>query len=355
MRGRFSWWYDSDGNAFHGGGGGVGGLNIDEAWVRLPALGGRWIFGRQYGGQDYETGAANPSLALGVGYYTGAALTGIRADYDITKYISATGLVQMDDNGTNLVAGGGGNVAGVARVDVDVPWWKNSAGDPRIKLGFQTVGHWANSAGIAAGGLKAFNDGTSSKEWSVGADIWVDVLKGFRAEYVNTYQDVAGNHPDNFGDNDGSAEGAAVYATLGILETPTFKLDVSGGLVEDDFNLSSSIITNPYTPVASGTFALFDRPVILARRGANTGPTQGYDINLRWMVGSRPLQLRFAGSTKKADTFNWLAYGAFPIVQTGHGDLTLSGGYIDVDAGHALRPATKGGVTAVRLSTSFAF
>ncbi|MBI2301769.1 MAG: hypothetical protein HYU66_22935, partial [Armatimonadetes bacterium] len=338
---------------------GPGALNIDEAWVRLPGLGGRWIFGRQYAGQDYETGAANPSLALGVGYYTGAALTGIRGQVDVGNSVLLTGLVQADDN-PNAPGGLGSNMAAVGRADVTLPWWKNSAGEPRVKMGFQTVKALGNTATLVA--PKRFNDNQQSREWSVGADLWVDVLKGLRVEYVNTYRDVNGKPPNRSGSADNDAQ--AIYAELGVLETPTFKLDIKGGAIAKDFELSHSIVTNPYTEVSSPAFALFDRPVLIDSRwnggvapvtAQGIGPTQGYDINLRWMIGSRPLLLRFAGSTLKRDAFNWMGYAALPLVQTAKGDVSISGGYIDVDATSPLRGFTKGGVSAVRVQGSFAF
>lgn len=354
MRGRFSWWYDTDANRFHGSvarKAGLGNLGIDEAWVRLPALGGKWIFGRQYAGQDYETGEANPSLGLGTGYYTGAALTGIKGEYQLGKNVKVTGLVQADDN-NNILPSGGANLAGVLRADIDIPWFKKD-GEPRFKVGFQTVGNAPNNTAAAAAG-KLFNDGTRSSEWSVSADLWVDLLKGLNVEYTNQFRLANGLYPD-LADADSNSEAQLVYATLGVLDTPTFKLNVKGGLVEDDFNLSHSIVTNPYVQTASGTFALFDRPVILSPLAAQMGPSQGFDVDFAWMIGSRPLQLRFAGSTRNKDLFNWMLYGEFPIVQTANGNVSVGGGYVDTDAGHPLAGAGGGGVSAVRITGKFGF
>ncbi|MCZ7599324.1 MAG: hypothetical protein M5U09_18670 [Gammaproteobacteria bacterium] len=154
MRGRFSWWYDTDGNPFHGQlGARQGGLNtlgVDEAWVRLPGLGGRWIFGRQYAGRDYETSDANGALGLGTGYYTGAALTGIRAQYGLGSFGGLTVLAHADDNvlsGLGFANGAlNANIAGVARWDVDLPWFRDADGSANVKLGFQSVAMFPSMA-----------------------------------------------------------------------------------------------------------------------------------------------------------------------------------------------------------------
>lgn len=369
MRGRFSWWYDSDGNPFHGKFGsrqaGLNGLGIDEAWVRLPGLGGRWIFGRQYAGQNYETGEADPALGLGTGYYTGAALTGIRAEYGLGSFGNLTLLAQADDNvisGPGVLNGAlNANIAGVARWDVDLPWFKDADGSPNVKLGFQSVAHFPSNAGnVGQFGTKAFNDGTSSREFAVSANAWVDVLKGLSIEYTNQFKNVTGiNGPDL--DGDLTAEGQAVYAELGILDTPTFTLGIQGGLVEDDYNLSTSIITNPYVPAAVGVFALADRPVILDSFGnaGGVGPTQGFAVDFGWNIGNRTLAIRGAGSTRRLDLFNWMVSASFPIVQTGNGNVTIDGIYADVDGGHVLNPfgafGTSNGTVGVRVKGGLSF
>lgn len=385
MRGRFSWWYDSDGNPWHGRigqGTGIQAVGIDEAWVRLPGLGGRWIFGRQYAGQDYETGEANRALGLGTGYYTGAALTGIRAEYGLGSFGEVTVLAQADDHFSNVTgypaafatpfgAPVGGvdntpNIAGVARLDVGLPWWRNSAGEPKVKVGIQTVAHAAKRVTSPAGiTIKRFNDGNMSREFSASLDVWVDVLKGLHVEYTNQFQDADGNNGP-IGDftflPDFTAEGQVVYAELGVLETPTFKLDLNGGIVGDDFSLSHSILTNQYTQTASGTFALFDREVMLDSPANSFGYTQGVDAELQWMIGSRPLRIRGAFSTRENDLFNWSLYGSFPIVQTSNGDISISGGYASVESAHALGDravgaaySTDNGVMGARVSGGFAF
>ena len=369
MRGRFSWWYDSDGNPWHGGlaarQGGLNTLGIDEAWVRLPGLGGKWIFGRQYAGQDYESGDMNRGLGLGTGYYTGAALTGIRAMYGLGSFGNLTVLAQADDHmssGVGALNGGlNANVAGVARLDVDFPWFKDADGSPNVKLGFQSVAMFPNNAAsVGALGTKRFNDGTSSREFAVSANAWIDVLKGLSIEYTNQFKNVTGVLGPDL-DGDLTAEGQAVYAELGILDTPTFTLGVQGGLVEDDYNLSTSIITNPYVPAAVGVFALADRPVILDSFGnaGGVGPTQGFAADFGWNIGDRTLKIRGAASTRQLDLFNWMVSAAFPIVQTGKGDVTISGIYADVDGGHVLNPfgapGTSNGTVGVRLTGNFAF
>ncbi len=370
MRGRFSWWYDSDGNPYHGKFGsrqaGLNGLGIDEAWVRLPGLGGRWIFGRQYAGQDYETGASDAGLGLGTGYYTGAALTGIRAEYGLGTFGNLTLLAQADDNvasGLGVLNGAlNANVAGVARLDVNLPWFEDADGSPNVKLGFQSVGMYPNNAGsVGQFGTKAFNDGTSSREFAVSANAWIDVLKGLSIEYTNQFRNVTGVGPGPDLDGDGTAEGEAIYAELGILDTPTFTLGVQGGLVDHDFNLSTSVITNPYVPLANGVFALADRPVILDSAGnfGGVGPTQGFAVDFGWNIGSRQLKIRGAGSTRKLDLFNWMVAASFPVVQTGKGDISVSGIYADVDGGHMLNPfgapGTSNGTVGVRVTGAYSF
>ncbi|NUQ00883.1 MAG: hypothetical protein HUU35_13620, partial [Armatimonadetes bacterium] len=366
MRGRFTWWYDSDGNQHHGRVGtrqaGLQTLGIDEAWVRLPGLGGRWIFGRQYAGQDYETGEAIPQLGLGTGYYTGAALNGIRAQYGLGTFGGVTLLAQADDNIIGGVPGGvlNANVAGVARWDVDLPWWKSDEGEPFVKLGFQTVGHYANNAAPnGAAVAKRFNDGSRSSEWSGSIDLFVNVLKGLHVEYTSQFQDNAGNSgPEGPFDANVDAEGQVYYGELGILDTPTFLLNLKGGLVETDYSLSHSVITNPYVPFGEGVFGLFEKPIILDSfyNFGGVGPTQGFDVDFRWMIGSRPLKIRWAGSTRRLDLFNWMVYGSFPIVQTGKGDVSISGGYVDVDPGHLFAPVGgSSGVVGVRVAGGFSF
>lgn len=375
MRGRFTWWYDTDGNQHHGSGAvGLSGLGVDEAWVRTPGLGGKWIFGRQYAGQDYETGEAKRGLGLGTGYYTGAALTGIRAQYGLGSFGRLTVLTQADDAAFiggrgNAAQGSGVNLAGVARLDVPFTFWKNHKGEPKIKVGFQTVGHMpsktASAGGVGTLGVKSFNDRTSSHEFSISADVWVDVLKGLHLEYTRVFTDINGNKPlYNSGTGfmaaaPGTTKAQAFYGTLGVLETKTIKLNVAGGVADRDFRLSHSVLTNPYVP-ASGVFALFDRPVIVDSRGYSNfvvaGPTQGFDVNFSWKIGSRPLQIRWAGSSRNKDTFNWMVHAAFPIVQTGKGNVTVDGGYVDVDRFHGLGNGTgKTGVVGARLTGSFSF
>lgn len=355
MRGRVTWWYDSDANQHHGlQSAGLAGLGVDEAWVRLPGLGGKWIFGRQYAGQDYESGAATPALGLGTGYYTGAALTGIRAEYGLGTFGKLTLLAQADDSAASGVGGGilNANVAGVARWDVDFPWFKKAGGEPLIKLGFQTVGHMPNNN--AAGIGKGFNDGTRSSEWSISANAYVNVLKGLKLEYTSQFRNEIGTTPDLNLDTD--ADGQVIYAELGILDTPTFELAVKGGLVEQDYTLSHSILTNPYTR-ANGVFTLMDRPVMLDSFINQFGPTQGFDVDFKWNIGSRPLKVRWAGSTRRLDLFNWAIGGSFPLVQTGKGDVSIQAIYADVDPGHALNVAglTSQGVMGVRLVGGFSF
>ncbi len=363
MAGRFTWWYDSDDNVFHGGllrgPGGLNKLGIDEAWVKLPALGGRWIFGRQYAGQDYETGEAVRSLGLGTGYYTGAALTGVRANYSIGDNVELTLLGQIEDHGgtgpTAARPAAGifsGNAAGVVRADIDLPWWTDENGDPKVKVGLQTVGHFPNRAFGTPEGMKVFNDGTRNSEWSASADLWVDVLQGLHVEYTNQFRSNDGSKGPDF-DGDLDAEGQSVYAELGILDDwNNFSLSVGGGIVEDDYTLTDSIITNPYLLNAGGiTFGLFDRPVILDSFRNGIGPSQGFDAHITYMIGSRPLEIRWAGSTRNADLFNWMVYGQIPIVQTSNGNVTIGGGFIDVDAGHALGTNT----VAVRVTAGFGF
>lgn len=368
MRGRLSWWRDTDGNQHHGAGraGGLQAIGLDEAWVRLPGLGGRWIFGRQYAGQDYESGAANMALGLGTGYYTGGALTGIRAEYGLGSFGNLTLLAQADDNAATA-GQPASNVAAVGRLDVGLPWWKDAEGEPKVKIGFQTVGNYPNGIpGVAAPGAfstKAFNDGFASTEWSFSADLALAVLKGFRLEYTNQVRYANGLFPDG-PDVDTNSEAQVIYATLGILDTPTFTLDLKGGLVEDDFALSHSIISNPYLGTGSSVFALMDRPVILdsmanEAAGAVTGPTQGFDVDFGWNIGKRQLKIRWAGSTRNNDLFNYMVAGSFPIVQTGKGDVTVSAVYANVEGGHALGDGTAAsrnqGVVGARLSGSFNF
>jgi hypothetical protein len=336
---------------------GLAEIGIDEAWVRLPAVGGRWIFGRQYAGQDYETGESNPMLGMGTGYYTGAALTGIKGMYDLGNYVDLTVLAQADDNNVAL-----GNMAGVARVDIDVPWFKTGEGDPLFEVGFQTVGHYPGGGFPVATILpRGFNSNTYSTEWSFSADLMVNVLKGLHVEYTNQVRQANGLFPDLpfalGGDANTDSEGQAIYGTLGILDTPTFTLDVAGGLVEQDFNLGDSILTNPYVSTASAAFALFDRPVILSPKVQNFGPSQGFDIHLTWNIGDRPLALRWAGSTLNNDSFNWMVYASIPVVQTSNGNITVGGGYVDVEDGTGLAPAHAlgGPTTAVRVQGGFNF
>lgn len=364
MRGRFSWWYDSDGNQHHGkiGGGprgnaGLAAIGIDEAWVRLPGLGGRWIFGRQYAGQDYQTGDSNPSLGMGTGYYTGAALTGIRGQYDIGKHVVLTGMVQADDNFSNF-AGLGGNVAAVGRLDATIPWWKTSKGEPLVKVGFQSVGHVPNTAAaVPLGAVKRYNDGTRSGEWSITGDLWLNVLKGFRIEYTNQLKAANGANPiaDPYAGpvRDTSNNAQSVYAELGVLKTPTFTLNVAGGLIEEDFQLSHSIFSNPYVPIASGAFALFDAPTVLTppALGAFGLASQGFDVHFTWNIGKRPLKIRWSGSTFNRDPFNYMIYGELPLVMTDRGNVSIGGGYINVAPTHVLGAST----TAVRVTGGFSF
>lgn len=354
-KGRVTFWYDSDGNRFHGRSfagrqAGMSELGIDEFWVKTSALGGRWMFGRQYGGGvDDRTGEAVYPLGLGTGYYTGAALNGIRGEYNLGKLVHLTGLVQADDNvATPFLSA---NVYGVGRADLTVPFWKHRNGDPRIKVGAMVVSSYPNITPTVV--TKAFNDGTASREFSMSADLWLDVLKGFQFEYTNQFKNTFGFGPDL--DGDGKAEGQSLYAKLGILETKTFKLEVDGGYVEDDYNLSYSAMTNPYVLTAGGiTNALFDRPIMFtspALQFANGAPTQGFDVHFTWKIGQRPLAIRWAGSSRKADAFNWMIYGSFPVVVMDQGVVSVGAGYIDVDPIHPLGKNT----VAARVQASFGF
>jgi len=195
----------------------------------------------------------------------------------------------------------------------------------------------------------------------VSANAWIDVLKGLSIEYTNQFRNVTGVGPGPDLDGDGTAEGEAIYAELGILDTPTFTLGVQGGLVDHDFNLSTSVITNPYVPLANGVFALADRPVILDSAGnfGGVGPTQGFAVDFGWNIGSRQLKIRGAGSTRKLDLFNWMVAASFPVVQTGKGDISVSGIYADVDGGHMLNPfgapGTSNGTVGVRVTGAYSF
>lgn len=362
---RVTLWYDSDNNRFHGASArqaGMASLGIDEAWVKTPGLGGRWIFGRQYAGQDYETGEAKCALGLGTGYYTGAALTGIRGQYNLGKHVTITGLVQADDNTspTALVGGVVGanaaNLTGIARGDISLPWLKDKAGKDGVKIGIMSVGNLPNNnAAIApaAGAWKLFNDGTGSREFSISADLHVNVLKGLDVEYTNQYRQANGTNPDV--NLDGNANAQSVYAKLGVLNTPTFKLSVAGGVVAEDESLSYSIFNNPYQANALGTAnSLFTRPNILGSfvsQPVQGAPTQGFDVNFTWNLGNRPLNVRWAGSTRRADLFNWMVYGEYPLVETGAGNVKVGLGFIDVDPGHPLG----GNTVAANLSAGFRF
>lgn len=353
VRGRFSWWYDSDQNPYHGNGAnGLGNIGIDEAWVRLPGLGGEWIFGRQYAGQDYESGDANRSLGLGTGYYTGAALTGIRAQYGLGSAGKLTLLAQGDDN----AAIGNSNVAGVARWDVDLPWFKDADGSPNVKLGFQSVAMFPTNGGTNV--TKRFNDGSSSREFAVSANAWIDVLKGLNIEYTNQFRNTNNQGPDlNF---NGQARGEVVYAELGVLETPTFTLDLKGGYVGNDFNLSTSVLTNQYVRSAQGIFNLLDREVVLDSIVNNLGPTQGLAADLGWNIGSRQLKIRGIASTRKADSFNWMIGATYPIIQTGNGNVNISAAYANVEGTNVLadnpwNASRNQGVVGVRVSGGLNF
>lgn len=358
--GRVAWWYDSDANQHHGQFLGSNMLGIDEAWISTSGLGGEWVFGRMYPNQMPERDGGDVSrydvergFGLGTGYYTGAALPGVRAKYGIGSLFDLTLLAQADDT----AFGAGTNIAGVARVDFNLPvFGRTSDGERRVKIGAQYVPQWRGNGLSPA--VKRFNDGAPSSEEAWSIDATIAVLKGLRVEYTSQLQDTRGIGPDL--DGNGQAEGELVYATLGVFDTPTFALDLAGGYVEEDFTLSHSIITNPYMPVASAAFALFDRPTILdagasrdAVGGPNLGATSGLDARLRWNLGGRPLGIRAAASLNDHDAFNWMVYGSLPIIMQSNGVISVGVGYIDVDAGagHALGDDT----VAARLTASYGF
>jgi hypothetical protein len=357
MSGRATLWLDSDNNRFHGVlGARQGGLNtmpIDEFWVKTPGLGGKWIFGRQYAGQDYDTGDANYALGLGTGFYTGAALTGLRGQYDLGKRAKVT-LVALADDNLNPDQGPAGafganaaNIVVALRGDAALPWLKDKAGKPGVKIGLMSVSSIPNnsaSVGVPAPGVyKMFNDGTSSREWSMTGDLYVNILKGLDVEYTSQFRDVNGNAPTSLSGS-GKAMGQAVLAKIGVLKTPTFALDATFGYTDPSYSLSYSAINNPYQTNAGGIASgLFTRPVIFNSQASQSvlgGPTQGFDVNGTWNIGSRPLHVRWVGSSRKADLFKWMVAGDFPVVQTKAGDVKLGIGYVDVNPGHPLGKST---------------
>ncbi|HAZ62789.1 MAG TPA: hypothetical protein DCZ72_04155 [Armatimonadetes bacterium] len=362
---RMTLWYDSDDNRFHGRPGERMGfmseLGIDEAWVKTKGLGGKWIFGRQYGGQDWDTGEAKHALGLGTGYYTGAALNGGRVVYNLGKHIKFTGLAQADDssNPTFLPVGSyAANIAGVARIDLGLPWLKDKAGNDGIRIGVMGVGHLPNTdaeviPSNALGTWKQFNDGSRTEEVSMSVDLHVNLLKGLDIEYTNQFRQTNGSGP--MADGNADANGQVLYGKLGILDSPTFKLNVAVGAVGPDYSLSHSIISNPYLPNYIGTaHQLFTRPVMLGTLANETtqgAPTQSWDANFSWKLGSRPLNIRWAGSLRNKDLFDWMVYGEIPVIQTGAGDLKLGVGYINANPGHPLG----GNTVAANLSAGFRF
>jgi hypothetical protein len=384
VSGRATWWYDSDGNRFHGVGalqGRANGLNvlgIDEFWVKTPALGGKWIFGRQYAGQDYNTGEAHMGLGLGTGLYTGAALTGIRGQYEFGKTdpsgkrvkVQLIGLAEDNtsaDGGPNGFVGiGAANYITALRGDVGLPWFKQKNGDPGVKFGLQTVNLLPNNAkpitpNAFTGAYKTFDDGTGSREWAMSADAYINVLKGLRVEYTNQFRDTNGFGPD--ADGNGKVNGQLIYAKLGILKTPTFTVDLAGAWVGPDFSMSTSSLTNPYQTNAGGVlYGLFNRDNIFnSATSARVlgGPTQGWDLNVKWNIGNRPLNLRAVGSTANKDLFHWMVRGDFPIVQTKDKEgktvnsIKVGVGYVKVNS-NGLNPLVKNTV-GVDVSAGFGF
>jgi hypothetical protein len=343
MKARATFMYDTDDNPFHGASArrkaGLSQIGIDEMWVKTPGLGGNWIFGRQYAGQDYATGAAKCGLGLGTGYYTGAALNGIRAQYPLGKRIGITVLAQAQDNSSAA----GANIAGVARADISLPWLKDKAGKSGVGIGLMGVKALASRPTATTTLLTEFNQGEPSAEATASADLYINFLKGLRVEYTqlirNRFDQVA-------------KTGSVVYGKLGVLHTPTFELDVAGAWVQSSFAGNFSAITNPYVRTASAVDALVSRPILFGAPAANDGtPSQGVDANLKWRLSNRPLSLRFASSTRKADTFNWLAAGSVPLLQTGAGNVNLGAAYVNVDKTHPLG----GNTVAVNLGAGFGF
>lgn len=369
---------DSDNNPYHGSGvkraGGMGGIAIDELWVKTPGLGGKWIFGRQYGGQSWDVAAHTRAdlgkgpqygLGLGTGYYTPMALNGIRAQYEpFGKRLGITALVQAEDAATTAKVGAGkwggvaSNIYAVGRADLALPWLKNKAGDAGVKLGLMAVGTLGNNGPSAAPAIKTMNDGTSTKEWSATADLYINVLKGLNVEYTQQFRGTDGNASNPIADK--RIKSTLVYAKVGLLNTPTFKLSLAGANIGDDFTTTYSVINNAYTPTGGGAaLALLERPIVFtSRASAAGGPSQGYEVDLTWKLGTRPLDLRYAQSTKGArDSFKWMVAGKFPLVQFANGSLDLGAAYINANAKNVTGVASPfgGSTSIVTLGAKYGF